>query len=184
MLRYEKKVVQTPKITARGILLHIAFFILLIIGASLVSDHIESSAISNLIIIFVVVADAICILHLVHRLVLNKVWFDVNDPDYRTEYIELYNDHIVIFDRAQTYSGHHYSYAVIYFEDIKYTFIHNKKPKAVYKMLILLNRNLSGKTLIKKEGGKTNSFFTYMRGYPEELSYLLFTKYKNAMKVR
>lgn len=41
MLRYEKKVVQTPKITARGILLHIAFFILLIIGASLVSDHIE-----------------------------------------------------------------------------------------------------------------------------------------------
>ncbi|HHU70848.1 MAG TPA: hypothetical protein GXZ21_02295, partial [Clostridiales bacterium] len=85
MLRYEKKVVQTPKITARGILLHIAFFILLIIGASLVSDHIESSAISNLIIIFVVVADAICILHLVHRLVLNKVWFDVNDPDYRTE---------------------------------------------------------------------------------------------------
>lgn len=139
MIRFEKEVIQTPKITLMGIIL----------------------------LIFIAIQ-------------LNKVWFDVNDQEYVTEYIDLHDDHIVIFDRVQTYSGHNYSYGVIYYEDIKHTFIYGNLPKSAYKMKIYLNRKRSGKTIY--DGG--NLFFVHMTGYPEKLIQLLLNDYKAAMKIR
>lgn len=184
MVRYEKRVVQTPKLTAIGILLNIIAIVLPIVGIILVWEKMEESAMKELLKVAMAAVDAICILHLVHRLVRNKIWFDINDPDYHTEYIELYEDHIVIYERAVTYSGHNYSYGEIYFDDIRLTMINDKTPKTVFKMHIYLNGNPGEKTKVKKESGRLDSFFVYMKGYPEELSYLLLTKYKSIMKVR
>ena len=184
MLRYEKRVVQTPKIKARGILINIAIIALLITGLILIQAKMDESPVKELLKISIAIVVAFSIIYLTHRLVQNKVWFDINDPDYHTEYIELYDDHIIIYERAITYKGHYYSYGKIYFDDIESTIINDKTPKTTYKMHIYLKGHCSDKTIVKKEGGRLNSFFVHMKGYPEELSYLLLTKYKPAMKVR
>lgn len=184
MQRYIKKVVLTPKISAVGILLNTILILIPLIGIGIVWSYMEESAFKEACKILLAVIDAIIILHLVHRLVLNKVWFDINDPDYQTEYIELYPDRIVIYDRAHTYSGHHYNYGIIYFQDIKYTFINGKTPKSVYKLKIIMNRPDSGKSVIKNYDGATGIIFANMEGYPEELNCLLLKDYKAIMKVR
>ena len=183
MRRFQKKVIQVPKISSGGILLHIAIIMFLVMVMAFVWDKMSESALKELTKVLIAIAMSFCLFHLVHRLLLNKTWFDENDPEYKTEYIELHDDHIVIYTRAPSYSGHHYSYGKIYFEDMDCTFIHNKEVSKVYKMSIRLSRNQSGKSFIKRGDGRNDNIFVAMKGYPEELSYLLLNEYSDLMNL-
>ncbi|NLK74027.1 MAG: hypothetical protein GX288_01900 [Clostridiales bacterium] len=193
MRRYVREVVQKPKISNKEIILHIIISILLVLSMALVLDSIYDPFIKVICKIIIVLAQGSCILHLIHRLILRIIWFDINDPEYQTEYIELHNDYIVIYERELFRKGHCYSYAKVYYDDIKHTQIRWNSRSKFFKMRISLKRDASIKTLICNCNGRkdlfiTNSgtedmYITTLKGYPTELVELLRDKYYKAMKV-
>ena len=50
-------------------------------------------------------------------------------------------------------------------------------------MSIRLSRNQSGKSFIKRGDGRNDKIFVAMKGYPEELSYLLLNEYSDLMNL-
>ena len=185
MIRYEKRPSPSPKITKTGIVLNIIIAIIPIIIMILIWEGMNNSVGKELFKCFLAILNAIGILYLVHRLMLNKVWFDHNDGEYKTEYIELYDDHIKIYDRCQTYSGHYYNYAKIYYDDISHTFISGVPGKVVYYIEIYIKRKNSEKSFVEYDGEKLTKRYilVHMIGYPDELSLLLEKNYKRELKI-
>lgn len=184
MYYYEKNIDQTAKISGKGVVGLIFLALLPIVAIFMMGTYMEPSLQLEFLKMGMAVVSGIILMYLFHRLLCNRLWFDVNDPEYQTEYIRLGMDYIEIYSRLPSYQGHEYSKALIYFSDISHSFIYGKGPNKGQRMVIYTNRNLSGKSTIPDTSNRKGIITEYMYGYSPELCNRLRSEYKQLMKLR